>query len=50
MLLASSHLPELLGLADRIAVMSAGELGAARPVAEWSEAELVLAMTARRSA
>ncbi len=49
-LIVSSHLPELLGLADRIAVLCRGELGPARPVTEWSEHELMLAMTARRSA
>jgi ribose transport system ATP-binding protein len=31
----SSYLPELLGLCDRLAVMSRGRLSAARPVAEW---------------
>jgi ribose transport system ATP-binding protein len=49
-LVASSHLPELLGLADRIAVLCRGVLGEGRPVAEWSEHELMLAMTPRRSA
>lgn len=49
-LVASSSLPELLGLCDRIAVMCRGELGPARPVAEWSEHELALAMTGRRGA
>jgi ribose transport system ATP-binding protein len=44
-LVVSSHLPELLGLADRIAVMCRGELGPARPASDWSEHELVLAMT-----
>ena len=32
----SSYLPELLGLCDRLAVMSRGRLSAARPVAEWT--------------
>jgi len=36
-LLISSYLPELLGLSDRIAVMSRGRLLAARPVAELDE-------------
>lgn len=36
-LLISSYLPELLGMADRIAVMSRGRLGVARPVAELDE-------------
>ncbi|HEX6882872.1 MAG TPA: sugar ABC transporter ATP-binding protein [Planctomycetota bacterium] len=49
-LLASSYLPELLGVCDRIAVMCRGELGPARPVAELSEHELARAMTGRRGA
>jgi ribose transport system ATP-binding protein len=40
-LFVSSYLPELLGLCDRLAVMSRGRLGPARPVAEW-RAESVL--------
>ena len=36
-LLISSYLPELLGMADRVAVMSRGRLGPARPVAELDE-------------
>jgi ribose transport system ATP-binding protein len=39
--LVSSWLPELLGMADRIAVMHRGRLRAARPVAEWDEAGLL---------
>jgi ribose transport system ATP-binding protein len=35
-LMVSSYLPELLGVCDRIAVMSRGRLGRARPVAEWT--------------
>jgi ribose transport system ATP-binding protein len=35
-LMVSSYLPELLGVCDRIAVMSRGRLGPARPVAEWT--------------
>jgi ribose transport system ATP-binding protein len=35
-LFVSSYLPELFGLCDRIAVMSRGRLGDARPVAEWT--------------
>lgn len=50
MLLVSSYLPELLGLADRIAVMARGELGPARPVAELDERALLAEMTGRRSA
>jgi ribose transport system ATP-binding protein len=44
-LMVSSYLPELLGTCDRIAVMYRGELGAARPVAEWSEHAIMLAAT-----
>jgi ribose transport system ATP-binding protein len=40
-LLVSSWLPELLGMADRIAVMHRGRLGPARPVTEWDEASLL---------
>jgi ribose transport system ATP-binding protein len=36
-LFVSSYLPELLGVCDRLAVMSRGRLGPARPVAEWTE-------------
>jgi ribose transport system ATP-binding protein len=35
-LMVSSYLPELLGVCDRVAVMSRGRLGPARPVAEWT--------------
>jgi ribose transport system ATP-binding protein len=41
-LLVSSYLPELLGVCDRIAVMSRGRLGAARNVAEWNEQSLLM--------
>jgi ribose transport system ATP-binding protein len=44
-LFVSSYLPELLGVCDRIAVMSRGVLGAARPVEGWSEASLLSAAT-----
>ena len=36
-LFVSSYLPELLGVADRIAVMKRGVLGAARPAADLDE-------------
>jgi ribose transport system ATP-binding protein len=39
--LVSSWLPELLGMADRIAVMCRGKLGVARPAAEHDEASLL---------
>ncbi len=38
---ASGHLPELLGLCDRIAVMHRGTLGRARSAAECSESTLL---------
>jgi ribose transport system ATP-binding protein len=44
-LLVSSYLPELLGVCDRIAVMRRGQLGVARPVAEWDEQELMTEAT-----
>jgi ribose transport system ATP-binding protein len=36
-LMVSSYLPELLGVCDRIAVMSRGTLSPARPASEWTE-------------
>jgi ribose transport system ATP-binding protein len=36
-LFVSSYLPELLGVCDRLAVMSRGRVGMARPVEEWTE-------------
>jgi len=44
-LFVSSYLPELLGVCDRIAVMTRGRLGPARPVGEWTEAALLEAAT-----
>ena len=38
---ASGHLPELMGLCDRIAVMHRGRLGPSRPASELSESELM---------
>jgi ribose transport system ATP-binding protein len=43
--LISSYLPELLGLCDTIGVMCRGELSAARPRAQWSEAEIMRVAT-----
>ena len=40
-IMVSSYLPELLGVCDRIAVMSRGRLGPARPAAAWDESALV---------
>ena len=45
-ILVSSYMPELLGVCDRIAVMSRGRLGPARPAAEWSEELLLREATA----
>lgn len=42
-LVVSSYLPELLGICDRIAVMTRGRLGPARPAAEWTEHALLMA-------
>jgi ribose transport system ATP-binding protein len=44
-LLVSSYLPELLGMADRIAVMSRGELGPGMPVSELDEESIMSACT-----
>lgn len=44
-LLVSSYLPELLGLADRIAVMHRGRLSAARATADWTEESIMAAAT-----
>ncbi len=35
--MVSSYLPELLGICDRLAVMTRGVLSEARPVSEWNE-------------
>lgn len=40
-LVVSSYLPELLGICDRIAVMSRGVLGQPRPVDQWNEHSLM---------
>jgi len=42
-LLISSYLPELLGICDRIAVMSRGQLGEARRREDWDERKLLSA-------
>ena len=41
-LIVSSYLPELLGLCDRVAVMSRGTLGVARPVGETNEHKILV--------
>ncbi|RUL81858.1 sugar ABC transporter ATP-binding protein [Tautonia sociabilis] len=48
-LMVSSYLPELLGVCDRIAVMSRGVLGEARPVSEWTEHRIMEEATGQRS-
>ena len=48
-LLVSSYLPELLGVCDRIAVMSRGRLGPARPVEEWTEHSLLMEASGTRA-
>ncbi len=40
-LMVSSYLPELLGMCDRLAVMSRGRLSPARPVADWTPASVM---------
>ena len=42
-LMVSSYLPELFGLCDRLAVMHRGQLGQARPIAEWTPARVLSA-------
>jgi ribose transport system ATP-binding protein len=44
-LIVSSYLPELLGVCDRVAVMCKGRLGAARPVADTNEHQIMLEAT-----
>ena len=39
----SSYLPELLGVCDRIGVMSRGVIVETRQVMEWSESEIIMA-------
>jgi ribose transport system ATP-binding protein len=49
-LMVSSYLPELLGTCDRIAVMCRGVLGPARPAAECTEHQIMLAATGTQAA
>jgi ribose transport system ATP-binding protein len=44
-IVVSSHLPELLGLCDTIAVMCRGELTAVRPRSDWTEAGIMRVAT-----
>jgi ribose transport system ATP-binding protein len=48
-LVVSSYLPELLGICDRIAVMTRGVLGEARPVGEWTEHSLMMVATGQET-
>ncbi|MGD9158694.1 MAG: sugar ABC transporter ATP-binding protein [Desulfobacteraceae bacterium] len=47
-LVISSYLPELIGICDRIAVMSRGVLGSARPVSKIDEHLLMLEATGQK--
>ncbi len=49
-LFVSSYIPELLGICDRIAVMSRGRLGGAAPAEEWDEHKIMLAAMGRGDA
>jgi ribose transport system ATP-binding protein len=40
-LFVSSYLPELLGVCDRLAVMTQGRLSPVRPVAEWTAEQVI---------
>jgi ribose transport system ATP-binding protein len=44
-LFVSSYLPELLGVCDRLAVMTRGRLSPVRPVGEWSPEQIMAAAT-----
>jgi ribose transport system ATP-binding protein len=44
-LFVSSYLPELLGMCDRIAVMSRGRLVAVRATADWTDHDIMAAAT-----
>ncbi len=47
-LMVSSYLPELMGICDRIAVMSRGVLSEAKPVEDWTEAAIMDVATGNR--
>ena len=49
-LMISSYLPELLGICDRIAVMSRGVLGPARAIGEVDEATIMAECTGQQVA
>ena len=48
-LMVSSYLPELLGVCDRIAVMSRGVLSEAKATESWNEHALMLAATGQEA-
>ena len=48
-LLVSSYLPEILGLSDRVAIMSRGELNGAKPVADVDEETIMAACTGQEA-
>ena len=48
-LIASSYLPEHLGLCDTIGVMCRGRLAAGRPRGAWTEADILRAATGAKS-
>tara|TARA_B100000029_G_C17572886_1_gene957245 strand:- start:1933 stop:2556 length:624 start_codon:yes stop_codon:yes gene_type:complete len=39
----SSYIPELIGICDRISVMSRGTIVETKPVMEWSESQIIMA-------
>jgi len=47
-LFVSSYLPELLGICDRLAVMTRGRLGVIRPTQEWTPEQVMAAATAEQ--
>jgi ribose transport system ATP-binding protein len=49
-LLVSSYFPELLGVCDRISVMTRGRLGVSRPASEWTEHALLMEAAGARAA
>src|SRR5262249_37620156 len=48
-LFVSSYLPELLGVCDRLAVMTRGRLSDVRPVTEWDADEVMACATGQAS-
>ena len=48
--LVSDYVPELLGVCDRISVMHRGRLGPPRPVADWTEHDILTVATSGEAA